>query len=252
MFFYLSKLLTFLISPTVIIILVLLGALFCKKARTKRRMLVTSLLLLLLFSNPFIIGQLTKAWELNDTAFVNSKEYDTAIILAGFMNRDHDRNRLTFGEDVDRLTEGLSLYRNGQVQKMLISGGSGRLLDNTREALLAKEFLVKQCQVPDSAVLLDTVSRNTYENAVESKKIIEERKIPSALLITSAFHMRRAKGCFDKLNIGVDTYSTDPQPAKQEYYPVNLIVPHTDNITKWEELMHEIMGVIMYKLKGYS
>lgn len=252
MFFYLSKLLTFLISPTVIIVLLLLAALFLKRPQTKRCLLLTSLILLIIFSNPFIIHQLAKAWELKDTAFVKNKQYDTAIVLSGFMTRDPELHRLTFGGDVDRLTEGLSLYRNGQVDRILISGGSGRLVNDIREALLAKEFLVQQCHVPDSVVLIDTVSRNTYENAVESKKIIQQKGISSSVLITSAFHMRRAKGCFDRLDIPVDIYSTDPESFKQEYYPSDLIIPDTGNIGKWERLMHEVVGVIMYKLKGYS
>ncbi|MGV3684414.1 MAG: YdcF family protein [Daejeonella sp.] len=252
MFFYLSKLLTFLISPTVIIVLLLFASLLARKVQTKRRLLVTSLVLLLIFSNPFIIGRLMRAWELKDTAFTQNGQYDIAIVLSGFMTRDPELHRLTFGDDVDRLTEALSMYRKGQVDRILISGGSGSMVIDTREALLAREFLVKQCHVPDSVILIDTVSRNTYENAVETKKILEQNKISSPVLITSAFHMRRAKGCFDKAGIPADIYSTDPEPVKQGYYPEDLFIPDTRNIRNWERLMREIVGVLMYELKGYS
>ncbi len=252
MFFYLSKLLTFLISPTVIILILLLLAVLVKRPTTKRRFLITSLVLLLIFSNPFLIHHLMKTWELKDTAFIKNKHYDTAIVLSGFMIREPELHRLTFGDDVDRLTEALSLYRHGQVDRILISGGSGSITIDTREASLAKEFLVKQCNVPDSAVLIDTISRNTYENAVESKKILQQKKISSSVLITSAFHMRRAKGCFDMVNIPADIYSTDTESSKQDHYPSDLFIPDTYNIIKWERLMHEVVGVIMYKLKGYS
>jgi uncharacterized SAM-binding protein YcdF (DUF218 family) len=250
MFFYLSKLLTFLISPTIIILILLTGAYISNKAMIRRRLLLSALALLILFSNPFIIGKLSGLWEVDDVGYNKTKHYNTAIVLSGFMSKDEDLNRLTFGASVDRLTESLILYRNGQVDNILISGGSGSIIKDSRESSLAKAFLVNYCAVPDSVILIDTISRNTYENAVESKKIMEKHHIKSALLITSAFHMRRSKGCFDRQNIKTDTYSIDVS-GKQEYHPSALFIPNTGSIGDWEVLLHEIIGVIMYKVKGY-
>ena len=117
---------------------------------------------------------------------------------------------------------------------------------------LAKEFLVKYCAVPDSAVLIDTISRNTYENAVESKKIIESVGIKSSIVITSAWHMRRAEACFNKVGLNIDAHPIDGIYRKQEFSPANTIIPDTDNISRWEILLHEIAGIIIYKLKGYN
>jgi uncharacterized SAM-binding protein YcdF (DUF218 family) len=124
--------------------------------------------------------------------------YDTGIILSGFMEWDKESGSLSFGEASDRLTEGLIQYRKGRIKTIIISGGSGSLVDDTRESVLAKAFLTENCGVPDSIVIIDTVSRNTYENAVETKKIMNARGLKSAIMITSAWHMRRAEGCFKK------------------------------------------------------
>jgi len=251
MFFFLSKILTFLISPIVIIMVLLLAALIVKNSLSRWRILIASIALLVLFTNPYIIDQLHKGWELRQSNYTQEKHYEAAIVLSGFMSYDVELNRMTFGESVDRLTEGLVLYRKGQIDKIIISGGSGSIVKDIRESAIAKKFLVHYCAVPDSIVIIDTISRNTYENAVESKKLMKFHHIQSALLITSAFHMRRAKGCFDQLGINTDIYATDVS-AKQEYYPSDLFVPATNNLAKWEILMHEVIGVIMYKIQGYN
>ncbi len=251
MFFYLSKILTFLISPTVIIIIVIIMALIVKKPALRKKLLIFSLGLLLFFSNPFIINQLLKYWE-PLSSVDNKKIYDTGIILTGFMSRDKENGSLSFGEAADRLTEGLILYRTGRIKTILISGGSGSLKDDTRESMLAKAFLTENCGVPDSVVFIDTVSRNTYENAVESKKVMNAEGLKSAIIITSAWHMRRAEGCFKKVGLYVAIHPTDGLYNIQKFYLSDLIVPDTRNNVKWENLMHEIVGVIIYKLYGFS
>jgi len=207
--------------------------------------------LLLLFSNPFIINQLLNSWELKAQT-TNRKSYDAVIILSGFMSTDKANKSYSFGEGADRLTEGLILYKRGFVKKIILSGGSGSLVDDTRESVLAKSFLVDNCGVPDSVVLIDTVSRNTYENAVESKKIMKAANLKTAIMITSAWHMKRALGCFETEGINVDIHPTDRLYEEPPYTPDDFIIPNTNNISKWEILMHEIAGIIIYKIRGYN
>lgn len=251
MFFILSKLLDFLISPTVVLLLLSIIALLVKKQTIRKRLLIIITGMLLLFTNPFIINELYRFWEIKKQP-EKHKTYEAGIILSGFMKKDDTYNSLSFGNATDRLTEGLMLYKNGIIKRIIISGGSGSLIDNTRESVLAKDFLVKYCAVPDSAVLIDTVSRNTYENAVESKKIVESKGVKSLIIITSAWHMRRAEACFKKVGLNVDVHPIDGIYRKQNYNPSNTIIPDTENISRWEILLHEIVGIIIYKLKGYS
>jgi uncharacterized SAM-binding protein YcdF (DUF218 family) len=250
MFFYLSKILTFLISPTVIIIIVVIMALIVKKHALRKKLLIFSLGLLLFFSNPLIINQLLKYWE-PQSNIDKKKIYDTGIILSGFMSRDKENGSLSFGEATDRLTEGLILYRTGRIKTIVISGGSGSLMDDTRESILAKAFLTENCGVPDSVIFIDPVSRNTHENAVESKKVMNAEGLKSAIIITSAWHMRRAEACYKKVGLDVAIHPTDGMYHIQEFSPSDTLIPGTRNIIRWENYMHEITGIIMYKLQGY-
>lgn len=251
MFFILSKILTFLISPTIILLVLLIIALLVKRPSIRKQLLMIAIGLLLLFSNPYIINQLFNSWELKASTS-SPKHYDAVIILSGFMGADKTNISYSFGEGADRLTEGLILYKKGLVKKIIISGGSGSLTDDTRESALAKSFLVDNCGVPDSVVLIDTVSRNTYENAVESKKIMKSANLKTAVMITSAWHMRRALGCFEIEGLKVDIHPTDRLYDDPPFTPDDFIIPNTVNIRKWETLMHEIAGVIMYKIRGYN
>jgi len=221
-----------------------------RKPTTRKRLLFIITGLLLFFTNPFLINRLYKFWENTDRAETH-KTYETGIILSGFMNKDDSYNSHSFGNATDRLTEGLMLYKNGIIKRIIISSGSGSLVDDTRESVLAKIFWVKYCAVPDSAVLIDTISRNTYENAVESKKLVESTAIKDLIMITSAWHMRRAEGCFKKMGLDVDVHPTDGIYREEKYSPSNTIIPDTENITRWEILFHEISGIIIYKLIGY-
>jgi uncharacterized SAM-binding protein YcdF (DUF218 family) len=225
-------------------------ALIVKKPVLRKKLLILSLGLLLFFTNPFIINQLLKNWE-PQSNIDNKKIYDTGIILSGFMSRDKENGSLSFGEAADRLTEGLILYRTGKIKTIIISGGSGSLNDDTRESILAKAFLTENCGVPDSAVLIDPVSRNTYENAVESKKVMNAEGLKSAIIITSAWHMRRAEACFRKVGLNVAIHPTDGMYGIQGTSVFDIIIPGTRNIIRWENYMHEITGIIMYKIQGY-
>lgn len=83
--------------------------------------------LFLLFSNPIIINQLLKVWELK-AATTGPKSHDAVIVLGGFMSIDKTNNSYSFGEGADKLTEGLILYKRGSIKKIILSGGVAVLL----------------------------------------------------------------------------------------------------------------------------
>ncbi|MES2396024.1 MAG: ElyC/SanA/YdcF family protein, partial [Bacteroidota bacterium] len=72
------------------------------------------------------------------------------------------------------------------------------------------------------------------------------------LLITSAFHMRRSLGCFNKAGISVEPYSTDRYAGPRKYEFNHLFIPEPSIIYSWDILIHEIAGYITYKVVGYS
>lgn len=160
--------------------------------------------------------------------------------------------RINFGKSADRLFSALQLYYNGRFDKFFITGGSGFILDQeTKESVILKDYLLS-INVPESDIIIETESRNTHENASESAKILNPNESnESYLLITSAFHMRRAAKCFENEGFVFDTYSTDTYYHKTTWNLETTIIPSAGAFTTWSMLLHEIIGYIMYDWTGY-
>ncbi|MFJ7970222.1 YdcF family protein [Psychrobacillus sp. NPDC096389] len=87
-----------------------------------------------------------------------------------------------------RLEKGFQLYEEGYAPNLLLSNGS---VENLYERAL-------ELGVPDDSILMEVKSDSTLDNAVFSKEVMEEYKFESAIVVSSSFHMRRAKVLFDK------------------------------------------------------
>jgi len=252
-FFYISKILHFLISPLTWILILLLTALLLKNSRKARRVLIAAVCIFLFFSNSFIVDEFVR---LSETQMVMDEQlgtYDAAIVLGGGMvTIDRPHQRLIFWDNSDRLMQVIRLYKKGIVKKMLFSSGSGSIVySDIREAALLKHYLA-EIGIPDKDILVDSLSNNTHENAVNSAGILRD-SLPQGkfLLITSALHMARAKACFKKQGIDADIFPTSKMSGKRRWDIGFLLVPDVANIATWERLLHEWLGYVVYYIAGY-
>jgi uncharacterized SAM-binding protein YcdF (DUF218 family) len=254
MFFIISKILSFLIAPLTWIITLLLLALFLKNKKWSKRCLIYCVIVTLFFTNPFLANEAVGLWEYPITQDKDmAVSYDAGIVLGGGMvTIDADYNRMTFRNNVDRIMQAVNLYKTGRIKKMIISGGSGSLIfRNMLEASLLKRYFVT-IGIPDSVMLIDSLSDNTYQNAVNSAQIIK-KDFPNGkfLLITSSQHMRRAKACFEKAGISVTPYSTNKLTGKRIFNYQQFIIPDIEALGNWNSLIHEIFGYMVYSMSGY-
>jgi uncharacterized SAM-binding protein YcdF (DUF218 family) len=255
MFFILSKVLYFIIMPLNWVIALLLVALFSKNPKIKKRSLLMAVVLILFFTNTLIVNQVTKWWEYETvTAGQISESYEIGILLGGFTNSyiipNHDR--LNFSFRANRFINTYELYKTGKIKKILITGGTDSVLQKVpKEALIVRDFLVR-IGVPEDDIIIEADARNTYENAVFTKKLIDTKWAgASCLLITSAFHMRRSIGCFKKAGLKCVPYSVDFMTEKDRWNPMYLLVPDWRGFFYWEVLIKEWIGYNIYWLKGY-
>lgn len=256
MFFLLSKVLDVLISPLAWIVCCgIFGLIFLKKKKHGgMNLLFVSISLLLFFSNPFIANSLMKYWEMeaiNSNAI--QKPYDVGIVLGGSMRYyDQSTNRVVYSSSVDRLIQALQLYHDGKIKKILLSGGSGFVnFQEWKESGLLSEVLLKS-GVKSDDIILENNSRNTAENAIMSAKILK-RDFPESrfLLITSAFHMKRSLLCFNKTGVKVDVFPVDVRSGGGIYTLDRILQPDAENISTWDIVIHEWVGIMMYKLMGF-
>ncbi|MDX5346189.1 MAG: YdcF family protein [Hymenobacteraceae bacterium] len=253
MFFILSKILFYLILPLTWIIAILLVALLVKRQKLKIKLFTIAAVLLLIFTNPFLANEAWLWWEVPPTPINQVGQYDAAIILTGITNPDkspHDRVYINRG--ADRVLHPLQLYRLGKADKLIITGGSGSLTDkqNTEAGELKKILLM--AAVPEEDILIEDRSRNTRENALFTKELLQQHpELQKLLVVTSAFHMRRAAGCFEKVGVEADYFSTDFYTRDRSFTPDALLAPDVNALHEWQKLFHEIAGYVMYKLMGY-
>jgi uncharacterized SAM-binding protein YcdF (DUF218 family) len=253
MFFIFSKILSFLLAPLFWILLIFLWAIFTKSQVKRKRLLISGFILAFILSNSFLADEVARKWEGSRTENHKIKgSYDVGIVLGGFASYDTLSNTLKLNESGDRIWQALYLYKTGKVKKLLISGGSGSILHRkVTEGDRVFNYLV-EIDIPKSDLMMEAISRNTRENAVQSAVIINS-EMPDAkcLLITSAFHMKRSMGCFNKVHLDVTPYKTDFLAEPRVWDPDKLLVPSTEALDNWTKLIREIVGYYTYKLAGY-
>jgi len=259
LFFLLSKILSFLIRPINWIAVLLLLSLFSKKQKRKKIYVLGGVSLFLFFSNPLICSYVIKAQELKTLSPKEIEQpFDIGIILSGFSNNRgykplNESYYYFSGRSSNRLTQPLQLYKQGKVKQILLSGGYSNIIgkkvsesEKTKQFLQGLDFLAEDIYVePDS--------RNTYENALNSKLFIEKNFPDSSLriaLFTSAFHMRRAKKCFEKVGLEVTPISVDFYQNNQPL-SFNCLLPSPAVLETWQLLIKEWVGMMAYRIKGY-
>lgn len=254
MFFILSKTVSFLVMPfTVVIILLMLSA-FWRNPLWRKRFFWAAMVLLLFFSNDFIAHEFMRAWEIKTKAYDEMKPHELGIVLTGAtLSLLKPDDRVYFQRGADRVTHTVQLYKLGLIQKVLISGGTGTLKETDEpEANKFKKAMIMM-GVAENDILIENKTRNTYESAVEVKKILDSLnfRAEDCLLITSAFHMRRSLACYRKANLDIEPFSTDFYAHPRFFYPDGLLIPSIDALTLWHKLFKEWLGFIAYKVAGY-
>ncbi len=254
MFFLLSKILDFFVTPLFWILLCFVIGLLLKNAKLKKRYLRLALGFLLFFTNPWIANQMLHLWEVPAyNAKTIANPFDVGIVMGGSMRYyDQDAGRVVYSSSVDRLLQALELYHDGHIRKILLTGGSGFVnFQEWKESGLISKVLLKSGVKPED-IILENNSRNTYENAIMTIPILKAGNYGSNyLLITSATHMRRSLACFQKAGINPAVFPVDVRSGVRMYTIDKIIQPDGENLATWDSLIHEWIGMLMYKVMGY-
>lgn len=114
----------------------------------------------------------------------DGRNADCAIILG--TAAWHDKPSPVFKE---RLNHAIKLYKEGRVKALVLTGGYGKDAPFA-ESQVAKSYCLEQ-GVPESALFLEVESHTTAENLREAKKLLDEQKMKTALLVSDPWHLKR-------------------------------------------------------------
>lgn len=210
MWLSLQKWLTALLMPVPVSInLLLLAAilLYVGKRAAATALFLSALVWLYLASTPWLAAYLLHSLETDYPPFTGcntSLANETAIVVLG-------------GNATARTAHAALLYRSGCARHVIVAAGGINLsrYEQSEAAQMVKRL--KTLGVPDSAIKAEWQSRTTLENAEYAIPLLQHTAVTRILLVTSAWHMRRAEGIFARSNFHIvpaaTDYLGDPCPA---------------------------------------
>ncbi len=253
MFFVLSKTLAFLLKPIGILFILALISLSLKNRTKNKRMTIAFLVILYIFSCPAIINYVIETYEFSTYEVSNAKNYEYGIVLTGGLINESQSlgDNIHLGPESDRLWQAAELYKAKKINKIIISGGDGyHKIDSLipTENDRSRDFLLK-VGVNLEDIIQEKRSVNTHENAKFCKQILSNYN-KNVLVITSAFHLKRALACFEKEKLKSDWYATSPISRNYNFNFQDLI-PSSNAFNDAETIANELIGLVVYKFMGY-
>lgn len=207
----------------------------------------------LLFSNHALLAWTAKWWEgpldtLNQPLFSGR----SIVVLGGYCSYDSVSGRNRFSQSSDRLWQALQLAKPTANCRMVLSGGAANVYRHERgESAVIKEVLARM-GVDMSFVLVDSLSRNTAENAAYSAKLFDANKLSKRIvLVTSAWHMYRARNSFEKQGFDVVPLKADYLSPTEPMVWTDYAIPSASTLASWDLLVREWVGILIYRIKGY-
>ena len=266
MFIFLSKLLPLLIYPLGLTCLLLGLALVWLWKFPRRSILAIATALLLLFcsSNPLIAVTLVKTLEWRYLPPDPMPAADAIVVLGGSTRpKSPPRPWVEVSEAGDRILYGVKLYQDGAAPLIVFSGGRiiWQAVNAVAGASEAEDMakIALAMGVPERNILRENESLNTYQNAVNTAKILQQRQIDTILLVTSAIHMPRSVAIFQEQGFNVIAAPTDYWVSEESLAAMEGIslstainvLPDTEALHFFTRALKEYIGLGVYRLRGW-
>ena len=145
------------------------------------------------------------------------------------------------------------MFKRGVAPIVICAGGSGDLLqEKQKESDLMTDFLI-EFGVPKNQVISESLSKNTRENAINSKKMMDSLNVKNIALVTSSLHMRRSKAVFKKLGYNTMTFNSQVFriPKEKNRFDPFTLIPKVDNLSISTEAIYEYFALFLYKILGW-
>jgi len=238
-----------------LLLLVAFGLLYRKKLRSAAGVIILALAVLWTASTPFVAERLYRHMEsfYPPVPMASVPVRRCLVVLGGALEAVlPPRVEFDMKEAVDRIYKAAALYRAGKSPVVIVTGGNQPWSESKMsEADLMRDLLI-EWGVPGEAILLEGSSRNTRENALYSKNIMDSIGCEDALLVTSAAHMPRAAAAFRSVGLTVTPVSTDVRAPKRVVPILINFLPDADALAMTSNAIREWLGQQVYAWKGWN
>jgi uncharacterized SAM-binding protein YcdF (DUF218 family) len=175
------------------------------------------------------------------------------IVLGGAFDLEVTAGRggMEMNQAADRFIEAARLARLYPQAKILVSGGDGSFSgDYKGDADLSPTYF-EAMGVDPARIIRETASRNTAENVGETKALLEANGLSDCLLITSAYHMPRARALFDAESLKVVPWPSDYRSSGRVTLRLDFTQPSL-NAALTSTAMREWAAILVSRLRGQA
>lgn len=258
MFFYLSKFVWFFLQPSAASIFVILIGLALLKTRRRKfgRKLITlgAVAVLLIAFSPLgrqLMIPLEDRFPVQSLAIEAAKKVDGIIVLGGtvHMTITDQRGVPSLVSGAERIIEAVKLAKKHPQARIVLAGGPNTIVSKpTADSEVVKQLMIDMGVKPER-IELEISSKNTWQNAMMAKEIAQPTPGETWVLVTSAYHMPRAIGCFRAVNWPVIAYPVDFTTGgeRSRFQPFYYAL---DGVTVTDIAAKEWLGLLAYYLSG--
>mgnify|MGYP002021436220 CR=1 FL=1 len=211
---------------------------------------------MIIFSNGFFSNTLWRLleypWKRLDYSLVDSSD-GIVVLSGGGIRLPHVNKKIIEWNDPDRFLAGIGLYNANKSKRLIFTGGINPLAsDSTPEGnIYIREAILMG--IPKKDLYTTSPVSNTLQEAKAINKLLKGEILTSQkkiILVTSAFHMNRAKKVFEREGISVLPYPVDFKSNKNFYSSLSnplMWIPSSSSLNKSSSAIREIIGRIIYR-----
>ncbi len=223
--------------------------------RRKLKFVYSAIVFLFIFSNGIISDSLWRflehPWKRLNYGDISSS--DAIVVLSGGRNLPPGNTEIIEWDDPDRFISGINLYRANKSNKLIFTGG----LDPLNSTLPPEgDIYIKEAismGIPKKDLFTTYPVFNTLGEAKAIKNLLGRKKTSNKkkiILVTSAFHMKRAKKVFEREGINVLPYPVDFKTSKNFISSLRnplIWIPSSFYLNKSSQAIRELIGRIIYR-----
>ena len=250
--FFLSKILPLALFPLGFSLILLCLSLFWD-FRFRRQLVFTAAFLLWFFSLGLVSQSLWRLLELpwQRRLATEAEDADAIVVLSGGRHPVPGSSRLTEWHDPDRFLAGVDLYFAGKAPLLFFTGGSSPFYPGQAPE---GDFYIHEAAslgIPFASMASTPPVSNTLEEAISIRRLLPARR-PRVLLVTSAFHMRRAKHLFELQGLKVSPFPVDFQSralwAGPPWRDPTQWLPSAHALDQSSRALRELLGRLVYRI----
>ena len=244
-----------LLDPVAMVWLVFIGFTIWHHYNGQRRlMLINGVVVFLMF----LVGSTTVSFSLMSTleqSYYNqdldsNHSVDVIVVLGGFTEGEHkELVGLDSISSFDRILLGVELARRGNARQLYLGGGSVESVTGEMVSdITVIEPWVERWNLVDIPIKSLGRCANTYEEAMATRKLLDEFGWEKVILVTSAWHMPRAEAVFRSAGVNVIPFACDFRSVPR--LPQKL-VPQIERLDLAGIFLREKIGWFWYRLRGW-